>query len=139
MRPLILSLCLLAYPAANALALDLADVGSYQVLSAQNRPTEKVLRLAGTPAQWRIEVRQPDGSWQEVHGEGDCGLAVSGEGEKKSFFPGEDLSAVLMDCVHNPALAFCSYTLKAVPTERAYLLVERTGPEPGPRRLRREH
>lgn len=126
------------HPSADALALDIADVGVYQVLNVENRPTERVIRLVGQPTDWRIEDRKSDGSWQDVTCEGGGKLEVSSERDQRRFFQHEDVPAVSMDCVHNNAFAFCSYTLKAVPTDRAYLFVDLAGPQPSPRRLRRE-
>ena len=132
------ALLLLAGIAGNASAIDATDIATYRIISVKNEPTQKLLRLAGRPGSWRIEDKQPDGKWQDVTCEGGCRLEESGESDYKRFFPGDDLSAVNMTCLHNSAFALCRYNRKSVAGERGYVFVALTEQYPIPLRLQRE-
>ena len=129
---------LLAALAGHASAIDATDVATYRIISVKNEPTQKLLRLAGGPGAWRVEDKQPDGTWQDVTCEGGCKLEESAEGDFKRFFPVDDLSAVKMTCLHNTAFALCRYSRRSVVGERGYVFVALTGKYPIPLRLDRE-
>ncbi len=132
------ALLLLAVVAGRASAIDASDVAIYRVISVKNEPTQKLMRLVGKPGAWRIEDKQPDGTWRDVTCEGGCKLEESTEGDFKRFFPADDLTAVTMTCVHNTAFAVCRYSRKAVAGERGYVFVALTEEHPIPLRLQRE-
>jgi len=128
----------LAALAADASAIDATDVGTYRVISVKNEPTQKLMRLAGSPGAWRIEDKQSDGTWQDVTCEGGCRLQESRDRDFKRFFPADDLSAVKLTCLHNNAFALCRYGRESVPGERGYVFVALTELHPIPLRLERE-
>lgn len=132
------ALALLALWSVNALAIDATDVATYRVMSVKNEPTQKVFRLAGGAGAWRIEDKQPDGTWLDVTCEGGCRLQESTEADFKRFFPADDLSAVIMTCVHNSAFALCRHVQRTVPGERGYVFVALTERQPIALRLHRE-
>lgn len=132
------ALLLLTTVAGEASAIDASDVASYRVISTKNEPTQKIMRLEGGPGAWRIEDKQPDGTWKDVTCEGGCRLEDSTESDFKRFFPADDLTAVKMTCLHNAAFALCRYSRKAVVGERGYVFVALTEQYPIPLRLQRE-
>jgi hypothetical protein len=132
------TLLLLAAITGNASAIDAADVASYRIISVKNEPTQKLLRLTGSPGSWRIEDKQPDGTWLDVTCEGGCRLEESSEHDIKRFFSADDLSALNMTCLHNSAFALCRYSRKSVSEERGYVFVALTEQFPIPLRLQRE-
>ena len=118
--------------------MDATDIGTYRVISVNNEPTQKLFRIAGGPGAWRIEDKQPDGTWLDVTCEGGCTLEASKQSDFKRFFPVDDLSAVKMTCLHNTAFAVCRYSRKAVPGEKGYVFVALTEEYPIALRLERE-
>jgi hypothetical protein len=132
------TLLLLGALAASASGMDATDIATYRVISVKNEPTQKLLRLAGASGSWRVEDRQPDGTWKDVTCEGGCKLEESKEGDYRRFFPADDLSSVELSCVHNAAFALCRYSRKAVVGERGYVFVALTEQHPIPLRLQRE-
>ena len=124
--------------AGQCLALDASDVGVYRVLNQQGAPTPKMFRLAGSVGAWRIEDKQPDGSWVDITCEGGCQLNASSKPDQQRFFPGDDLSKVSMSCLHNNAFAFCRYSRGSVPGERGYVFVALTEQHPIALRVTRE-
>ena len=138
MRTRFAALLLVAGVAGPAAAIDATDVGTYRIISVKNEPTPKLLRLAGGPGSWRVEDKQPDGTWQDVTCKGGCRLEESSESDFKRFFPADDLSAVKMTCLHNGAFALCRYGRKSVAGERGYVFVALTEQYPIPLRLERE-
>ena len=132
------ALLLFAGLAGPAAAIDATDVATYRIISVKSEPTQKLLRLAGRPGSWRIEDKQPDGTWQDVTCEGGCRLEESTDGDLKRFFPADDLSTVKMTCLHNNAFALCRYGRKSIAGERGYVFVALTEKYPIPLRLERE-
>ena len=133
---LLASLAILA--AGSASALDASDIGIYRILNQQGELTPKFFRLAGTPNAWRLEDKQPDGTWVDVTCQGGCKLKTSDEADHRRFFPADDLSKVSISCVYNDAFAFCRYSRSAFPSERGYVFVALTEQHPVPLRVARE-
>lgn len=123
---------------ASVHALDATDVGTYRLLDKDRKPTSKVLRLTRGTTAWRVEDKQPDGSWLDVTCEGGCVLSTSTRSDHKRFFPADDVSQVSMTCVHNMAFTLCRYARKATPGERGYVFVALTEKYPIPLGLARE-
>jgi hypothetical protein len=132
------ALLLLAGVAGHVAAMDATDVATYRIMSVNNEPTKKLLRLAGGPGSWRVEEKRPDGTWHDVTCEGGCRLEESKESDFKRFFPFDDLSAVTMTCLHNSAFALCRYGRKSIAEERGYVFVALTEQYPVHLPLERE-
>ena len=120
-----------------ARALDQSDVGYYKVLDQSGKLTSKTFRLLRVGSLWKVEDKQPDGTWQDVNCQGGCELQASKEADFKRFFPADDLSKVTMSCVHSVAFALCRYSRKAVSGERGSVFIALTEKHPIPLRLAR--
>ncbi|MDR0673166.1 MAG: hypothetical protein LBF93_05825 [Zoogloeaceae bacterium] len=107
MRVLSLAFTFLLLASGSVFALDKADEGVYALVHKDGHVTKKIARLGQQDGRWRIEDRKPDGSWEDVTCEEGCALIETTPAQVTRFLEGTALQGTTMQCVHNPAFAFC--------------------------------
>jgi len=137
MRPIACAAAALVWIANPALALDQSDVGDYALVHVDGHVTDMIFRVSHPPDKWKVENRQPDGSWQDVSCEAGC-LLVDSSGADVERFLGEIPNGRAATCIHNSSFAICRVTDQARPAERQYVFVALTQQHPITLRLARQ-
>ena len=110
-------------------ALDQSDAGTYAIVHVDGHVTEIVFRIAHPNVSWKVENRQPDGSWEDVACEEGCITMESSPADVERFL-GKAPQGMNAECINNTAFAICRVIDDAKPEERQYLFVALTEAQP---------
>lgn len=125
-------LTVLAFASASAYALDVSDVGTYAVVHRDGHVTDFKFFASLSANQWKIEQKNPDGSWSSVTCQKNCILRESDKSIINRFFPANILNDIDPSCVHNSAFAFCNFTSRSRPGSKSYVMIALVTPQPTP-------
>lgn len=121
----------------STLALDQSVVGSYAVVHVDGHVTDKVFRVLQPEDGWKVERKNPDGSWEDVTCEAECVMRQSSATDIERFL-GKPPEGVQASCTHNSAFALCRVTDSKKTTAPQYVFVALTEREPIHLRLTRQ-
>lgn len=121
----------------SAHALDQSDAGTYAIVHVDGHVTDMVFRIAHPNGSWKVENRQPDGSWEDVTCEAGCITMASSPADVERFL-GKAPKGTNAECISNSSFAICRVIDDAKPEDRQYLFVALTQAQPITLRLVRQ-
>jgi hypothetical protein len=118
--------------AAAAGPISTYDTGTFVILGKDRAPTNMFYRLSQNKNNWRMEGKEPGGTWKDISCDRGCGYKATSPAEAASYLPAAMSEKYDIVCIKNVAQAFCRYTLTSEPKQGGYVVVALVTGRPTP-------